>query len=285
MSDTGICLTDQQWQQIQQTVHDEAHKARVAARFLPLYGPLPLDAETVPAQDLKAEDHEHHWRLHIDESATLRITTIAVNVHLNSQQMAQPDLMSELTLFRRAANIIARVEDAMIFQGAEGKSVVHPPVYKVTGGTPERGLLVPPEGPRIKTGQELVAAIARGITILEDQGYLAPYALALGDDLFVAAETPDKDSLVLPSDRIRPLIEGPLVRTGTLPPHAGVLVSLPANLVEIVVATDIGVRFLQVTTEPKYVFRVSERFVLRIKDPGAILQIPSPPATKSKSAR
>ena len=285
MSDTGICLTDQQWQQIQQTVHDEAHKARVAARFLPLYGPLPLDAETVPAQDLKAEDHEHHWRLHIDESATLRITTIAVNVHLNSKQMAQPDLMRALTLFRRAANIIARVEDAMIFQGAEGKSVVHPPVYKVTGGTPERGLLVPPEGPRIKTGQELVAAIARGITILEDQGYLAPYALALGDDLFVAAETPDKDSLVLPSDRIRPLIEGPLVRTGTLPPHAGVLVSLPANLVEIVVATDIGVRFLQVTTEPKYVFRVSERFVLRIKDPGAILQIPSPPATKSKSAR
>ena len=121
--------------------------------------------------------------------------------------------------------------------------------------------------------------------MLEDQGYLAPYALALGDDLFVTAETPDKDSLVLPSDRIRPLIEGPLVRTGTLPSQAGVLVSLPSLLVEIVVATDIGVRFLQVTPEPKYVFRVSERFVLRIKDPGAILPIPTPPPAKSKPAR
>jgi uncharacterized linocin/CFP29 family protein len=285
MSDSGISLTDQQWQQIQQTVHDEAHKARVAARFLPLYGPLPLDAETVPAQELKPEDHDGHWRLHIDESATLRITTIAVNVYLNSQQIAQPDLMSALTLFRRAANIIARVEDSMIFQGAEGKSMVNPPVYKVTGGTPERGLLVPPVGPPIKNGQELVTAVARGIAMLEDQGYLAPYALALGDDLFVTAETPDKDSLVLPSDRIRPLIEGPLVRTGTLPSQAGVLVSLPSLLVEIVVATDIGVRFLQVTPEPKYVFRVSERFVLRIKDPGAILPIPTPPPAKSKPAR
>jgi uncharacterized linocin/CFP29 family protein len=285
MSDSGISLTEQQWQQIQQTVHDEAHKARVAARFLPLYGPLPLDAETVPAQNLKAEDHDGAWRLHIDESATLRITTIAVNVYLNSQQIAQPDLVSALTLFRRAANIVARVEDSLIFRGAEGTMMVNPPVYKVTGGIPERGLLVGPEGEHIRTGQELVTAVARGIAALEDKGYLAPYALALGDDLFVVAETPDKDSLVLPSDRIRPLIEGPLVRTGTLPSQAGVLVSLPSNLVEIVVATDIGVRFLQVTTEPKYVFRVSERFVLRIKDPGAILPIPPPKPAKLKPAR
>jgi uncharacterized linocin/CFP29 family protein len=285
MNDSGISLTDQQWQQIQQTVHDEAHKARVAAQFLPLYGPLPLDAVTVPRQDLKPEDHEGEWRLHIDEHAVLNISTIAVNVYLNSQQMAQPDLMSALTLFRRAANIIARVEDAMIFQGAPGASIVNPPVYKVTGGTPDRGLLVPPVGPEIKTGQELVTAIARGIATLEDQGYLAPYALALGDDLFVTAETPDKDSMVLPSDRIRPLIGGPLVRTGTLPANAGVLVSLPSNLVEIVVATDIGVRFLQITPEPRHVFRVSERFVLRIKDPGAILPLPAPTPAKSKPAR
>jgi uncharacterized linocin/CFP29 family protein len=285
MSDSGTSLTDQQWQQIQQTVHDEANKARVAARFLPLYGPVALDAETVPAQNLKPEDHEGNWRLLIDEYATLRISTIAVNVYLNSQQMAQPDLMSALTLFRRAANIIARVEDAMIFQGAAGATMVNPPVYKVSGGIPERGLLVPPVGPDIRTGQDLVTAVARGIATLEDQGYLAPYALALGDDLFVIAETPDKDSMVLPSDRIRPLIEGPLVRTGTLPSNAGVLVSLPSNLVEIVAAAEIGVSFLQITPEPKYVFRVSERFVLRIKDPGAILQIPAPAPAKAKPAR
>ena len=39
MSDFGPALTDDQWNRIRQIVHDEALRARVAASFLPLYGP------------------------------------------------------------------------------------------------------------------------------------------------------------------------------------------------------------------------------------------------------
>ena len=49
MSEFGPALTDDQWSRIRQIVHDEALRARVAASFLPLYGPLPGDSTTVPA--------------------------------------------------------------------------------------------------------------------------------------------------------------------------------------------------------------------------------------------
>lgn len=280
MSDSGKPTewTAQQWQTVQQTVYEEARKARVAARFLPLYGPVAADAETVPAEKLNEGPPEgvDKARLHVDDTSTLRITTIAVNVYLNSQQVAQPDLSAALTLFRRAANVIARVEDALIFRGREGRSLKIPELYEATRGTSEKGLYDLANqsvGHAVNDAEALLRAVARGITMLEDLGYVAPYALALGNDLFVTAETPDKGSLVLPSDRIRPLIEGPLVRTGTLPGKTGILFSLAGKPIEIVVAKEIGVTFLQVSTEPRWIYRVSERFVLRVKEPDSMVKI------------
>jgi hypothetical protein len=52
MSDLEPALTDEQWTTIRQIVHDEALRARVAASFLPLYGPVPGEATTVPANTL-----------------------------------------------------------------------------------------------------------------------------------------------------------------------------------------------------------------------------------------
>lgn len=283
MSDSGKPMewSAQQWQTVQQAVYEEARKARVAARFLPLYGPVPADAETVPSERLKEDVPEgaERARLHVDDTSVLRITTVSVNVHLNTQQVAQPDLSAALTLFRRAANIIARVEDALIFRGEAGRSLKISELYHATTGTSEKGLYDLAAGQvtlAVDQGDTLLRAVAEGITVLEDKGYVAPYALALGNQLFVTAETPNRDSLVLPSDRIRPLIEGPLVRTGTLPGRTGILFSLAGKPVEIVVAKEIGVTFLQVSPEPRWIYRVSERFVLRVKEPDSMVKIGGP---------
>jgi hypothetical protein len=40
--------------------------------------------------------------------------------------------------------------------------------------------------------------------------------------------------------------------------------------IEVVVASDISVRFLQTTLEPRFVFRVSERIALRVSQDDAI---------------
>ena len=45
--------TEEQWALVTQTVQKEASRARVAATFLPLYGPLPPDTDFVRADKLK----------------------------------------------------------------------------------------------------------------------------------------------------------------------------------------------------------------------------------------
>jgi hypothetical protein len=87
---------------------------------------------------------------------------------------------------------------------------------------------------------------------------------------------------VLPSDRIKPILDGPLVRSsalnrflGAAQRASGVVVSLAEDLVDLVVASEIDVHLLQVTdaVSPRYVFRVSERFALRIKQRTALVAL------------
>jgi uncharacterized linocin/CFP29 family protein len=82
----------------------------------------------------------------------------------------------------------------------------------------------------------------------------------------------------LPQDRILPFLGGgPLLRSSTLNVapgvRSGVVVALGGEPVELVIATDVCVQFLQVTTDPNFVFRVCEKMALRIKEPEAIIRL------------
>ena len=78
---------------------------------------------------------------------------------------------------------------------------------------------------------------------------------------------------MLPSDRITPFLNGPLLRSSTVPAAAGVVVALAGDPIDLVVATDITVKFLQLNLEPRYVFRVYERVALRVKQRRAVCRL------------
>jgi uncharacterized linocin/CFP29 family protein len=311
--------TEDHLNRIASVVTEEAQKSRVAAQMLPVVGPEDPTTIAVPAFTLGASDNpsrfppqhplpegqsgaarEPKQRLTVDSNPTLFLTTIAVNVHLRSHEVADPELKAALVMFRRAANYIARIEDALVFNGRDQNSV--PPlgvgipnsVYTVTGDGAPWGLLRPqdlerqdrqlaqPSGaerrileriPATKDeglqGDDVITAIIRAIGRLDAQGQVGPYACALSQDLFAKICTPTPN-LVLPRDRILPFLQGPLVRSSAIKDRYGVVVALSGNPVEIVVASDISVRFLQTTLEPRCVFRVSERVALRIKEENAI---------------
>ncbi len=331
-----IPWTEEQWNQVQETVREEAGKVRVAASFLPIYGPLPCDAETVSLQEVRRESTEETHvlsalademrdqanmgadnlqqvlreleprvraveavahrrrgeslqRLLVDDTRCRPLTKISVNVYLRSTQLCQPDLSSALILFRRAANLIARVEDRIVFGGQPSANPdpstldVSPPIYRVSGGETFRGLIdealavtptpnsitLPPGPPP----ELIVSRVADAITQLEQEGHLSPFGLVLGSNLFIRAHDPSP-SLVLPADRIKPLLGGgPLLRSTTIPPDEGVLVSLAGDLVDLVVARDISAKYLQTTMEPRHVFRVSQKMTLRVKQPTAIMAL------------
>ena len=317
-----VLWTEEQWNVVQQTVRDEARKVRIAASFLPVQGPLPPDAQVAPLQEIKNENTaesgysakqgvsheppqfsaprqrgEPEERLSVDDLQTRPLTTVSVNVYLKRAQVAQPDLSSALLMFRRASNIIARVEDRLVFMGQPGPDPqpieidVEPHIFRVTGGDEFAGLVktAKDEGQTVpaptRDGGHLVGAVVQGIAMLEKFGHLAPFALVLGPELFVAAYRPEEKSLVLPADRIKPLLDGPLLRSSTIENTEGVLVSLAGDLIDLLVASDISVRLVQETLEPRYVYRVSQRFTLRIKDKKAIVALVPPKAGVARKRR
>jgi hypothetical protein len=54
--------------------------------------------------------------------------------------------------------------------------------------------------------------------------------------------------------------------------------------VELVVATDVSLNFLQVTLDPRFVFRVYEKVRLRIKEPDAIVALTAAPRPNKPEA-
>jgi uncharacterized linocin/CFP29 family protein len=203
--------------------------------------------------------------------------------------MADPEMTSVLALFRRAANVLARLEDAVVFNGLVASGNSPPPaavlglpeIWEITGGEELPGLwnanatapILVPRVPRGR-GNRLVRAVSQAIGNLEADGHFGPFAVVLGHALFLVAQTPEDRSLVLPQDRIIPFLGGgSLLRSSTLLTGRGVVVALGSMPVELVIATDVCLQFLQVTAEPNYVFRVCEKMVLRIKEPGAIVRL------------
>jgi uncharacterized linocin/CFP29 family protein len=281
--------TEEQWTRVNQVVQEEAGRARVAATFLPLIGPLSGDTDFV-----RREQITYPAQIAIDDRRIWQLATLQVMVSVRGAQMADPDMTSVLAMFRRAANVLARLEDAVVFRGLVPGPPITPEgggpaplIWQITGGERMFGLwrrpLLVPLARRVRVqlaprDTELVEGIAEAIGRLEATGHFGPFAVVLDQQLFLIAQSP-APTLVLPQDRITPFLGGgPLLRSSTLDAPGvgqgnGVVVALGGAPVELVIATDVCVQFLQVTAVPEFLFRVCEKMVLRIKEPEAIMQL------------
>jgi uncharacterized linocin/CFP29 family protein len=293
---TGPDWSDEQWNRVTQTVQETAQKTRIAAQFLPVNLQPDVTAVAVPDRTLNYNllaSAAPTRRLTVDSTPATFVTSLAVNVALTSQEAADPDLSAALIQFRRAASIIARLEDALVFCGQPGPGIAPPglgglpQVFDIGAGGAQPGLVAlpndflpdplpcfPRQDLKVPSSKEpggmLASRIIDAIGRLETAGYSAPFACVLGQRLYSDLHTPSS-SLVLPRDRVMPFLEGPLLRSSTIPDQLGIVVALGGVTTEIVVSAELGVKFLQTTTEPRNVFRVSERIALRVSDWGSIL--------------
>ena len=64
----------------------------------------------------------------IQDRHVIQLATLQVKVPVRGAQMADPEMTSVLALFRRAANVLARLEDAVVFRG-----LVPDPAHPGTG--------------------------------------------------------------------------------------------------------------------------------------------------------
>jgi uncharacterized linocin/CFP29 family protein len=257
-------------------VHEEAVRSEVASKFIPVRGPF-ADALTVPADVIDVD------AMTIEEGLTKPLIELWVDFTLTPQQVSGEQLVgAAATLATRAANLLSQAEDLLIFQGDEVTKSEFFKRIRYRSGPVGAGLLK--SAPRVvevkyadaeakKYGEKTFEGVARAYSLLQSLGHHGPYALVVHSDIYADTHAPLPTTLIMPADRIRPLVTSGYYGTGTLPEKTGVLVSLGGNAMDVVVGVDPITAFQQTDSDGAYRFRVLERFALRIKDPSAIVRL------------
>lgn len=304
------------WDYIDMAVHDECTRVRVAAKYLPIHQ-VPDYMTTVPADSVSAPADEAGvtGAFAVDEGAVTRLIEFWVEFSLTPQQLEQETQIANehrghstaVTLATRAANLLMRAEDTIIFQGqATFDTDFFQRNIRSRGVPADFGLLdiiptgadssvpelssdqvipverIPKDNPLPVYGENTFTAVAQGYAVLQGKGHYGPYGLTLGTVPFADTHAPLQTTLIMPADRIQPLATAGFYSSGTLaaatetgaePQSTGSMVSVGGNTVDLVVGIDATTAFMQQDVDGNYRFRVLERLALRLKDISAIVRL------------
>lgn len=161
-------------------------------------------------------------------------------------------------------------------------------VLKVNQITPP----APPAPQVVAYSTNTVAQIDAAVAYLASTGYAGPYVTVLHFYPYADSMAPIANTLILPADRIKPLMEAgyfssstigglpnqnppnPPQLTGSTPPQAyGLVISLGGNTVDLVNGLDPVTAFSLVDSTGNFTFRVLTRFALRLKDSGSVIRL------------
>jgi uncharacterized linocin/CFP29 family protein len=291
------------WDLLDRNVLMEIQRTRVAAKFLPLYGPLAPNTKTVPSDTIQISA----TNLSVDEGAQTTIIEAITEFEMTEQQVHDEEQTSpRCTLAVRAANLLSQLEDLFLFQGGEalkntsffGDPSVSPPILpkfpvKQKNATPDLVGLLHPDPPNhidvpnkgvdktsglVIFGENTFGAVAHAYAILQGLGHYGPYVLVLHTDQYADSFAPLQDTLIAPCDRFKGFVGDRYYGTGTLPPFTGVFLSIGGNSMDRSVAMEAATTFTQVDPDRLYRFQVFTRFALRLKDNTAVVKLAFTPA-------
>jgi hypothetical protein len=222
---------------------------------------------------------------------------------LTDEKAMQTSIATTIT---RAASALARWHDYLFFVGPpdkQGNPALPTGVSgrigsndKISTGLRQAAIQVEKElnnnkeSPIVVTGpaynEGLVAAVNKAILKLEERGYYTTYHLILGENLWQELHRPTSGSMVLPRERVEPIILcgdkcGNIHKTTTLPADEALIISLDGPTIDCVIAGKLehypSFEILHDkeanTGEILYQARVVEQFVPRIRENRAIVRL------------
>ena len=300
------------WDRIDQAVHAECGRTKVAEKFLPMHGPVDPGTLTVPSDTVIVDGQT----LTVNEAATTPLVELQVEYIMRQQHIErEEELMTAVTLATRAANWLSQAEDLVIFQGQsaiDGSDGPQHPLFRdnkvqARSGPAGPGLLnaatadiqvvaVPALDPSERPqshGENTFRAVADAYSRFQSGAHYGPYALVLNFAQWADTYSPlEHESVVITADRIKPLVakgvygqatetNGPnghaydahFYGTGTLPPSRGLMVSLGGHAMDLVVGVAPTVAFLTEDADGNYRFRLYERLALRTKDESSVIRL------------
>ena len=250
------------WSRIDDDVQSEVDRTSVAAKFLPIHKAVHAAARTVAADAMKTVG----GILGIDEASELPFVENSVPFVLTKQQYEDEEtLATAATLATRAANILAGDLDRTVFQGGKPTNLIQ------TAESTGQIVNIPIKGKPGAYGENTFTGVAAAYATLQDKRHYGPYALVMSANEFADAYAPLPSTLIMPADRIKPLTGAGFYGTGTVPPRTGLMTSTGGKSLDLAVSMHASTTFVRVADDETYLFRVYHRFVLRVKDPTAVV--------------
>jgi len=262
-------LTEEEWAQLDHVVEHAAKALLVGRRFITLTGPLGPGTLAVPVFKVcTGHDSEEGTcdcgceagecdcsATHVSERELIPVEHFENDFILSWRDIAanrQMGLGLELGPAGAAAAACAREEEEHIFDSlltAEGRNTVALKDWDEPG--------VPLEN------------VVEATEVLVSKGFYGPFALVVSPALYAKTQRVAKGMGRVVGKLIGDICEGGMFRSPILRPEEGLVLSLGAHNLDLVVAQDLTTGYMG-NEGLDHLYRVLESVVLRIKRPGAI---------------
>jgi uncharacterized linocin/CFP29 family protein len=263
-------LTASEWETLDEVVVSVARRLLVGRRLIELAGPFGVGTEVVRLDTVEgggACTHEEgggtceEGEADVARVASRRFVPLPL-IHKDFvlswrdlEAARQRGLALELGPAAAAASAVARAEDELVFAALGGAE----------------GALAVPLGDWMASGNALNDTAAAAAA-LAGAGFVGPYTLVAGPDVYAMLQRPFKASGRLESKLVARIADGGILRAPALGNGRALMVARGAHYIDLAVGQDIITAYLG-PEGMDHRFRVLESVALRIKQPGAICLI------------
>ncbi|MDI7277806.1 MAG: family 1 encapsulin nanocompartment shell protein [Anaerolineae bacterium] len=267
-------LTGQEWEALDGAVVQVARRNLVARRFLSIFGPVGAGVQsyasdrfgdaTVAQISLFAAEEES--RVHVQRRAFVPLPILYQDFTINWRDLEAARRLGvplDTTGAAIAAAAVAAREDQLIL-GGYGE-------LQQYGLLNAEGRQQLPLGDWSKPGGGF-AAVVSATQALNEANFRQPFTVIVPPTLHAHLNRVFDNTAVLEIDQVRRLVRGGVYVTPALPADVAVVVSPGSENMDLLIAQDLTVAFLE-TTSMEHHFRVLEVVSPRVKRPGAVVTL------------
>lgn len=265
LSREGSPVSAKLWEQIDSTVVKAASKILTGRRFLHVFGPLGIGAESINIDDGdNVGEVAEQGFMKTNGRKFVEIPTLYNDFTLLAKDIessAKSGYPFDLSKVMASAEACAQAEDKLVFYGNEKHG------YQGLLNTTGINKLKRKDW---KTGENSFADVAAGIELLATKGIYGTYALAVSPDLYMQMQRIQQDTGLLEIDRVSKLLNGNVFKTPVLGSGQAVLVCSEPRNMDLVVGQDMATAYLE-QKDLNHSFRILETVLPRIKRGQAIV--------------
>ncbi len=146
------------------------------------------------------------------------------------------------------------------------------------------------DGKFVLYGENTFGAISQAYSALQNNGADGPYACVLFTNAYADSYAPLPTTLIITADRIKPLMDAGYYGSGSMAAgfpdatlststgpvnasYSGLVVSLGGNSMDLVIGHPATVAFTQENPDGSFLFRILQRFALRLKDTSSVIRL------------